>query len=273
MLKKMLISFGFVALRLRSLRVATEYVSEWCNGYIFGSYSLADEAALALSFANNNKQFGGLIIDAGANNGSYTQSLIGSGLGSERVIMIEPAPSLRERLIALSSENSSVLFEPIAIGAQQGSLELHFDKEGSGFASVYERDLSHVGLVMDTSVTVPVTTLDQIASKYSLSVVDYLKLDLEGHELEALKGAKRLLDEKRIRAITFEFGGCNIDSKTYFKDFWTLLVKHHGFTFYRLAPQRRLIKLGRYSESLERFGWHNILACAPGVEPSWKVIH
>jgi FkbM family methyltransferase len=181
--------------------------------------------------------------------------------------MIESAPSLRKRLVALSNENPSVLLGTIAIGAQSGFLELYFDTDGGGLASVYQRDVSHVGLIMDKSVTVSVTTLDQIASKYSLPVIDYLKLDLEGHELEALKGAKQLLDEKRIRAITFEFGGCNIDSRTYIKDFWTLLVNQYGFTFYRLAPQRWWIKLGRYSESLERFSLQNILACAPGVEP------
>jgi len=131
---------------------------------------------------------------------------------------------------------------------------------------------SGVGVCMDKSVSVPVTTLDAIATKYDLKVINYLKLDLEGHELEALKGAKQLLDEKRIRALTFEFGGCNIDSRTYFKDFWALLVIQYGFTLYRLAPRRRLIKLESYSESLERFNWQNILACAPGVQPSWKVI-
>ena len=186
--------------------------------------------------------------------------------------MIEPAPALNARLTELSDHYQEIAFEPVAIGAEPGSLELYFDQEGSVLASLYQRDISHVGIEMSQSVRVPVDTLDSIASKYDLLTIDYLKLDLEGHELEALKGAKRLLEEKRIHAITFEFGGCNIDSRTYVKDFWSLLVKQYGFTFYRLVPGRRLIKLERYSESLEHFNWQNILACAPDIEPVWKVV-
>ena len=138
-------------------------------------------------------------------------------------------------------------------------------------ASLYERDLTHVGAAMTHQEIVQVTTLDALAEKHSLSHIAFLKLDLEGHELEALKGAKELLERKAIDAIAFGFGGCNIDSRTDIKDFWGLLVYQHQFSFYRLLPNRRLKRLPRYSESLEQFSWQNILACAPGIEPKWKV--
>ncbi len=185
--------------------------------------------------------------------------------------MIEPAPSLCKPLQNLAT-SPIVEFEAVAIGANTGKLDLFFDEEGSGFASLYKRDIRHVGVEMNHSVEVPVVTLDDLAVKYDLPYIDYLKLDLEGHELEALNGAKSLFRLKKIRAITFEFGGCNIDSRTYFKDFWQLLVYEYGFTMYRLAPGRTLIHLSSYSESLERFSWQNILACVHGVKPTWKVI-
>lgn len=270
--KNILNVFGLFLLRFRSFRSMVGYISEWSNGFIYGSYSLDDEAVLAASFVSNPSRAGGVIVDAGANVGSYTQALIKSGIPFKKIVMIEPAPALNARLNDLANHYPEIAFEPIAVGAEPGSLDLYFDHEGSGLASLYQRDVSHVGVDMNQSVRVPVDTLDSIASKYAFEIIDYLKLDLEGHELEALKGAKKLLEEKRIRAITFEFGGCNIDSRTYVKDFWSLLVKKYGFAFYRLAPGRRLIKLERYSESLERFNWQNILACAPGVKPFWKVM-
>ena len=46
---------------------------------------------------------------------------------------------------------------------------------------------------------------------------------IEGNELNALHGAQRMLDEGKIDVIQMEFGGCNIDSRTYFRDFWNLL--------------------------------------------------
>jgi FkbM family methyltransferase len=186
--------------------------------------------------------------------------------------MIEPAPSLCKPLLSLTNSSPIVEFEPVAIGSIPATLELFFDEEGSGFASLYQRDIRHVGVEMNHSVEVPVLTLDDLALKHNLSAIDFLKLDLEGHEFEALKGAKRLFQQNKIRAIAFEFGACNIDSRTYFKDFWQLLVYEYGFTMYRIAPGRKLISMQSYNESLERFSWQNILACAPGVKPEWKVI-
>ena len=189
-----------------------------------------------------------------------------------KIIMIEPSPSLNESLKNLQIASFNVEFEAVAIGSNPAKLELFFDEEGSGFASLYQRDIRHVGVEMNHSVEVPVLTLDDLALKHNLSAIDFLKLDLEGHELEALKGAKSLFQQNKIRAIAFEFGGCNIDSRTFFKDFYQLLVYEYGFTMYRLAPGRKLISMQSYNESLERFSWQNILACAPGVKPKWKVI-
>jgi FkbM family methyltransferase len=47
---------------------------------------------------------------------------------------------------------------------------------------------------------VPCTTLDYCVSRHGIPHVDLLKLDIEGHELQALQGAARA-----IRAIFFEY--------------------------------------------------------------------
>ena len=215
---------------------------------------------------------GGVVVDAGANKGVYTSAVLRSGAPLRKLLMIEPAPALNKELSALAAQYSSVIFEPVAVGANPGTMDLHYDSEGSGLGSLYLRDIRHHGIALSHSVPVPVTTLDELARKYELETINYVKLDLEGHELEALKGASQLLLAHKIKALTFEFGGCNIDSRTYIKDFWQLLVDGYGYTLYRQLPRRRLLRLDNYSESLERFNWQNILTCAPGVEPSWRIL-
>jgi FkbM family methyltransferase len=255
-----------------SVKGACAYFCRRMSGFQYGSYSLADEAALAISFVKNLTR-SGVIVDAGANHGRYSEELLKSKFALDRLIMIEPQSTLRGQLIRLVNEYHFVVLEQVAVGSTSGETQLFSDSEGSGLASLYERDIRHVGLAFNATEPVQVVTLESIASKYGLQHIDYLKLDLEGHELEVLKGAKELLEGNRIRAITFEFGGCNIDSRTYMKDFWNLLVNGYGYSFYRLLPRRRLLKINSYSESLERFDWQNILATAPGVEPSWKILH
>jgi hypothetical protein len=104
-----------------------------------------------------------------------------------------------------------------------------------------------------------VCTLDSFAEEEDLAKIDFLKMDIEGHELSALGGASRLLERKVIRALSFEFGGCNIDSRTYFQDFWHLL-RDSGFQVFRILPRGRLLRIDHYSEHLEVFTTTNYLA-------------
>jgi FkbM family methyltransferase len=253
------------------------YTYKRSQGFQYNSYSLKDEVALALYFGNlvktKKKVSGQIIIDAGANKGDYSKYLLETKLVFEKLIIIEPQSAHATSLDQLVEKNKNVFFEKVAIGAKPGKVTLFSDQKGSGLASLYQRDLDHFDIkVMSQQEEVKVTTLDAIALKYDLKHIDFLKLDLEGHEFEALRGAKKCLDSKLINSLIFEFGGCNIDSRTYFKDFWNLLVKEYGFSFYRLLPKRRLQHLSRYSEVYEQFLWQNVLACAPGIKPTWKIL-
>lgn len=255
---------------IKNLRRLVDYAANRSEGLQYGSYGLADEVALALSFANNSPA--GSVIDAGANKGDWSRLFLEGQPNIEKLIIIEPQGVHQQTLRYLGETSSGIAIEQVAVGAAPGQLTLYADNEGSGLASLYERDLTHVGTSITHKEVVRVTTLDALAEKHSVRHIAFLKLDLEGHELEALKGANDLLDRKAIDAIAFEFGGCNIDSRTYIKDFWSLLVYRHHFSFYRLLPNCRLKHLLEYSESLEQFDWQNILACAPGIEPKWKVL-
>ena len=51
--------------------------------------------------------------------------------------------------------------------------------------------------------------------------------------------------------IQFEFGGCNIDTKTYFRDFW-YYFKEHNFSIFRITPFGT-VYLSKYKELYEKF--------------------
>ena len=85
---------------------------------------------------------------------------------------------------------------------------------------------------------------------YKFYVIDFLSIDLEGHEYDVLIGSKNMLESKKIGIIQYEFGGCNIDSRTYFQDFWYLL--NNNYYIYRLL-KNGLKKIRQYEEEQERF--------------------
>ena len=132
----------------------------------------------------------------------------------------------------------------------EGEMTLFYDNEGSGLASLYQRQLDYFGIDFSKKETVSITTLDNYCSKNKINRIDLLKLDVEGNELKILDGASKMLSKNKITNIQIEFGGCNLDSRTYFRDFWNLL--HEKFhVFYILRDSLREIE--RYQETLEIF--------------------
>ena len=61
-----------------------------------------------------------------------------------------------------------------------------------------------------------------------------------------------------IKIIQFEFGGTNLDSRTYFQDFY-YFFNEFNFDIYRMRPNG-FIKLNSYKESDEYFNYSNFLA-------------
>ena len=108
------------------------------------------------------------------------------------------------------------------------------------------------------------TTIDHVITEYQLPVVDYIKMDVEGNELSVLRGARDSLENRKIRALAFEFGSPQINARGYFHDFWDMLHPL-GFQFIRICPGGCEIPVTEYYEDLEYFrGGTNYLAVAKG---------
>ena len=85
--------------------------------------------------------------------------------------------------------------------------------------------------------------------------MNFCKIDIEGHELTVLQSIKK--NYEKFSLIQFEFGGCNIDSRTYFQDFWYLLKDN--FDIYRIGPSGPIL-IEKYREIDESFVMTNYLA-------------
>lgn len=152
---------------------------------------------------------------------------------------------------------SNVHLFNFGLGEKEESATLFFPKAGSGIASVYRRRLDHFGTRMDHAEEIKLTTLDSFCNENNIEYIDFLKLDVEGHELSVLRGGSDMIGSDSIARIQFEFGGCNIDSKTYFQDFYYLLSK--SYHIYRILKYG-LYKINGYRETEEIFTTTNFLA-------------
>ena len=109
-----------------------------------------------------------------------------------------------------------------------------------------------------------VETLDRCCEERSIQIIDYLKLDIEGPELEVCKGAFEMLQAGQIKVVRCEYGGCNIDARVLLKDLFTLFHQV-GYTLYKIyseCPRRS----DRYDQRLENFQCQNWVAMKNGPE-------
>jgi FkbM family methyltransferase len=148
---------------------------------------------------------GNLVLDVGANHGivSLECALFVGPTG--KVHAFEPAPGTRACLLRNLSVNNveNVSVFDAAVGEKAGRARLRVYEKATGLATLSESDPDHVA---DEVIEVKTITLDEHCDAHGIRTVDLLKIDIEGHELFALRGARRMLASKRVRAILFEVG-------------------------------------------------------------------
>lgn len=210
-----------------------------------------------LRYAKGRLMGAPIIFDVGAHIGNYTKLVQQTFLGAATVHAFEPSNETYNRLQHNLTGAENVLLHNAALGDQPGTSELYSEAPASRLGSLYHRRLDHFGRELSQRESVRVDTIDDFCRRNRIKCIDFLKLDVEGNELKCLKGATRMVTENRVRFIQFEFGGADIDSRTFFQDFWYLLSPK--YRLYRILPGG-LYEVDRYTEELEVFLTTNYLA-------------
>lgn len=171
-----------------------------------GQYEYSTDLALTCGYELGESAFveglvrdGMTVIDVGANRGYYamlTSRIVGE---HGRVIAFEPSPRdlrfLRANLLLNGCRNVSIV--PIALGKEIGEAKLFVPKGYSSGCNCL-RSRAHEWPGYD--VAVKLETLDRWIDSSRVGNVDFLKLDIEGGELDVLEGAPALL-ERRPRPV------------------------------------------------------------------------
>lgn len=223
------------------------------QGKGYGSATIRKENQLVHSLLGKKSR---LAIDIGGNIGEYTAEIRRLNPDSE-IHTFEPSATNIEKLNLRFAHDHKIKVLPFAISDSTGEATLFSDESGSGLASLTRRKLAHFNIEFNMKENV--TTIkfeDYWRTELKKRDIDIVKIDIEGHELFALKSFGESVFSTKV--IQFEFGGCNIDTRTYFQDFW-YFFKERNFDLYRITPLN-IEHIKRYRESDEYFRTTNYVA-------------
>jgi FkbM family methyltransferase len=174
-------------------------MKEWIDGHIFfyGEYEKRESR-----FVSHILKSGDVFFDVGANIGYY--SMLASSRGCA-VHAFEPVPSTYERLKANAELNRyEWTCQNMGVSDQCGEIKIFMSPDTIGNNSadiVYDPD---------DYVLCEMETIDNYCEERGIEEIDFLKVDVEGHEMKVLEGARRLLLSNGIGMILVEVKGINL---------------------------------------------------------------
>lgn len=189
-----------------------------------------------------------LVLDIGAHIGYF--SLIGSltvGKGG-KVVAFEPSVhnfSLLEKTIQ-KNKLANVTAVPQGVGAKSGGGKIYLDRRNQGNHTTYAS--AETREVQDISIT----SIDDYFAGYK-GKIDLVKMDIQGFEMQAVLGMKRLLEQKKVKVIISELWPAGLAASGTSWQSYTQLLAKSGFKLFIIDEERE--KLSNFSTEFVSDGY------------------
>lgn len=186
------------------------------------------------------------IFDVGANVGQFANLILRNNPNAD-IYSFEPHPASFSKLSQIKTPNFKCF--NVGLGATNSKMILYDykDNQGSEHAALNKEVITNVHNGEASEIEVDIIMLDKFCAEHKIDQIDLLKIDVEGFELDVLKGAENLIKSKKIRYIQFEFNANNLISRTTLRDFEDLLEDYNLYRlmsngFYSLNNEKMLFK-------------------------------
>lgn len=193
-----------------------------------------------------------IIFDVGANKGEWA-SRISHFIPESTIFAFEPIPITFQKLKHNLSDFQQVKLYNFGLSDQEETAKFYQFSANSLFSSKFDR----IEFREKTQVSVSLTTGDKFCLDSGIDFIDFLKIDVEGLEMAVLNGFEKMLSEKRIKLIQFEYGYMNIESRIFLKDFYNFLLPK-GYLLGKLYPNG--VEFRSYNYHMDDFKWSNYIA-------------
>ncbi|HYI61143.1 MAG TPA: FkbM family methyltransferase [Acidimicrobiales bacterium] len=180
------------------------------------------------------------VLDVGANRGQFALEVCRSAPAAA-VLSFEPLPAASATFRAIFAEIASVELRTVALGSATGPAVLHVAEadDSSSLLAISElQSTTFPGTHEAETLDITTSTLDAEVEGYPLTEPALLKLDVQGAELEVIRGARATLDQ-----VTWVYVECS------FQAFYTgqplaheivAELREHGLALTGIGPATRI---------------------------------
>jgi FkbM family methyltransferase len=199
-------------------------------------------------FARERLPGASVVFDVGAAKGAWANIALGVNPAA-KLYCFEPT-SRRFAVLAEALGGRAVL-EQLALGDAPGEQRIFYGAAGGSNSLIAPREKA------SDSELIRVTTIDAYCREHRIDAIDFIKMDIEGYEHAALRGAEGMLRAGKIGVVQFEYGHSFLGAGT---SLMALMDYVHGvnpaYTFFKLFPdQARPVR--EYDSDLENFKTQN----------------
>jgi len=161
------------------------------------------------------------VFDVGANIGEWTELALRIN-PNLNIHCFEPS-SITFKKLKSRNFKGNIIYNNFGLSSTTKQKKLYIFGECDGKNSLHIRSGLEEGWGLkeqQTTETVKLETLDKYCNQYGIQEIDFMKLDVEGHEFEVLRGATEMISKFKIKRIQFEYGRSHIASRVFLKDFF-----------------------------------------------------
>ena len=151
-----------------------------------------------------------VIFDVGANRGNTVSKYL-SLFPSVKIHAFEPFPDIYKTLMNHHKNNTSVYLNKYALSSKVGRSTFYVNKSIDTNSLLKSKKIgasSDKNCISINEIVVNTNTIDNYCLENNIYEIDILKIDVQGSELEVLKGSLNMLKSSKIKIIYIE---------TYFK--------------------------------------------------------
>ena len=194
-------------------------------------------------------QKGDIVIDIGANIGYYTlifSKLVGN---TGKVYAFEPDPTNFELLKKNIEVNghTNVILEQKALSNKNGKMKLELNKENTAGHHLVLNNKN-----INDSIEVDVVTLDDYFQEIGTKI-DFIKMDIEGGETNAILGMKKLFDSNKNLKLITEYNPQAINNMGLeCKEYLELLI-NEGFTLHDINEKKMILEQVNMNNILKKY--------------------